>query len=173
MKRILFLLLILILGTSVYAQKKVNWMDFEEALEAAGKEPKKIFIDVYTDWCGWCKVMDKNTFTDTAIARILNEEYYPVKLDAESKETYKYMNYTFTYKKEYKVNELAAALLQGQMSYPSVVFLDEQTRLLTAVPGAQKPETLKPILLYFDEDHHKTTQYDIFLKQYQESQNKN
>src|SRR5882757_10471977 len=61
----------------------VKWMTFQEAVEKSKTEKRKIFIDVYTDWCGWCKVMDKNTFPDLQIAKLLNEKFYPVKLDAE------------------------------------------------------------------------------------------
>ena len=63
----------------------VKWMSFEQAIEKSKTEKRKIFIDVYTDWCGWCKVMDKNTFSETQVAKILNEMFYPVKLDAEQR----------------------------------------------------------------------------------------
>ena len=58
----------------------VHWLTFEQAVEKAKTTKKPIFIDVYTTWCGWCKVMDKNTFSDPAVAKVLNEQFYPVKL---------------------------------------------------------------------------------------------
>ena len=61
----------------------VKWLTFEEAVEKSKTEKRKIFIDVYTDWCGWCKVMDKNTFNDPEVAKLLNEKFYPVKFNAE------------------------------------------------------------------------------------------
>ncbi len=65
-------------------QNEVKWMSFEEAVERSKTEKRKIFIDVFTDWCGWCKVMDKNTFPDLVIAKLLsNEKFYPVKFNAE------------------------------------------------------------------------------------------
>src|SRR6187402_1829141 len=91
-KHIIFLFAVLI-GWQVNAQQSaevktsaVKWMSFEEAVEKSKTEKRKIFIDVYTDWCGWCKVMDKNTFTDPNVAKILNEDFYPVKFDAEQRE---------------------------------------------------------------------------------------
>jgi len=149
--------------------QKVKWMSFQDALEASEKSPRKIFIDVYTDWCGWCKEMDKHTFTDTAIVRILNEKYYPVKLDAESKKTFKYFEHTFKYKPEFRANELAVALLNGEMGYPSLVFLNEERKVLTKIPGAHKPEGLKPILLFLHGGHYNTKSFDEYLKSYNDS----
>lgn len=89
-KIIVFLFILAIFSTpeSVQAQESsgaspVKWMTFEQAVERTKTEKRKIFIDVYTDWCGWCKVMDKNTFADPAVAKLLNEKFYPVKFDAE------------------------------------------------------------------------------------------
>jgi thioredoxin-related protein len=151
--------------------KKVNWMGFTDAVKASEKEPRKIFIDVYTDWCGWCKVMDNKTFTDTAIIRILNNKYYPVKLNAETKESITFKNYKFDYKAEYKANELAVALLNGQLSYPSLVLLTEDNNVLERIPGYQKPEMLKPMLTFLGDDVYKIKQWDVYLKEYNDSIN--
>ena len=73
--------ILVFLGSSAFISDKqskkaagegpVNWMSFEEAVEKSKKEKRKIFIDVYTDWCGWCKVMDKNTFSQPVIAKYI------------------------------------------------------------------------------------------------------
>ena len=68
--------------------EKVQWMSFEEAVAKNKLEPKKIFVDVYTDWCGWCKKMDAGTFNNPVVAKYLNEKYYNVKLDAEGQGSY-------------------------------------------------------------------------------------
>lgn len=165
MKRIitLFFLGIVTIGT---LQAQVKWLSFPEAVTKNEATPKKIFVDVYTEWCGWCKVMDNRTFSDSAVVSTLNKYYYTAKLDAESKETYKFSGYTFEYDAKSRANQLAIALLQGQMSYPSILFLDENNKLITVVPGYQKPEDLRPILLYLGQDLHKTTSYEDFLKTY-------
>ena len=64
----------------------IRWLSFEEAVALHAVEPKKLFIDVYTDWCGWCKRMDKTTFVDSAVASELGGHFYAVKLNAERKE---------------------------------------------------------------------------------------
>lgn len=135
--------------------KELKWLSFEEALVLQAKAPKKILIDVYTDWCGWCKKMDKNTYTDPNIIQYLNKHFYIVKLDAEQKADIQYKEKTFKFKPEYKAHELAVSLLNGQMSYPSTVFLDEEMNMLTNVPGYLKAEDLQPILKYFGENIYK------------------
>ncbi len=104
--------------------EEIKWISFEEAVELQKKNPKKIIVDVYTDWCGWCKKMDKNTYTDAEVIKQIEQHFYFVKLNAEQKEEIKYKDKVFTFKQEYKANELAVSLLNGQMSYPSTVFLD-------------------------------------------------
>src|SRR6185295_7853223 len=91
----------------------IKWMTFEEAVEKSKTEKRKIFIDVYTDWCGWCKVMDKNTFPDPEVARLLNEKFYPVKLDAEQTAdiTFRGTTFKFIAQGNKGVHQLAAALL--------------------------------------------------------------
>ncbi len=66
--------------------KKVNWLSWDEALELSKTESKKLFVNVYTEWCGWCKRMDALTFDQPHIAKYLNENFYPIKFDAEQKD---------------------------------------------------------------------------------------
>ena len=118
----------------IYAQE-IKWMSWEEAMEANKKSPKKIFVDVYTDWCGWCKVMDKNTFSDSTVVAYMNTNFYNVKLNAEQKKDIVWNNTTFKYRPEYKSHDMAISLLDGQMSYPSYVVLDEKIGRLKIMKG--------------------------------------
>jgi len=126
----------------------VKWMSFEEAVEKSKTEKRKIFIDVFTDWCGWCKVMDKNTFPDPEIAKVLNENFYPVKLNAEQTADVVFRGTTFKFIAQGNrgYHQLAAALLNNQLSYPNFVFLDEEYRIIpiyqgySSLPGYKKPE---------------------------------
>jgi thioredoxin-related protein len=150
------------------AEAKINWVTFEEAIEKNKKKPKKIFIDVYTDWCGWCKVMDKQTFTDPIIIEYINQNYYAVKFNAEGSQpiTFKDKKYEFVPSGNRGYHQLAAELLQGRLSYPTVVFLDEKMDLLQPVPGFRKPPEMDLMLKFFGGNHYKTTSYDIFQQQY-------
>ncbi len=167
-------ILILFLGLIVFntddqIPNTFQWLSFEQADALHKDEPKKILIDIYTDWCGWCKKMDKFTYTDPGIIRQLNEDYYVVKFNAESKDSVRFNNRTFYFKPEYKAHELAVGLLQGRMSYPSTIFLDENLNVLTVVPGYLTPDNLAPILTYFGDDHYKTKKWEEFEKQYKKN----
>lgn len=161
--RIAFTILTFVFSIPVsYSQDKgegspVQWMTFEEAVEKSKNEKRKIFIDVYTDWCGWCKVMDKKTFSDPEVARLLNENFYPVKFDAEQKEEIVFKGTTFKYVPygNNGVHELAAALLNNQLSYPTVVLIEEDFASVSPIPGYQKPEEFHKMLTYFAFDHYK------------------
>lgn len=153
-------------------EAEIQWMTFEEAMKKNKKTPKKIFIDVYTDWCGWCKVMDKQTFTDPTIIAYMNANYYAVKFDAEQREsiTFKDKEYKFILSDPNRnkgYHELAAALLNGRLSYPTVVFLDEDMNMLTPVPGFRRPPELDTMLKFFGGNHHKSTDYETFSQNYQ------
>ena len=149
--------------------EQLQWYTFQQAVELNKKNPKKLFIDVFTSWCGWCKVMDANTFTDPVIIKDLNKYYYAVKLNAEMNDSILFNNHLFvnpTPEKGRSVHQLAAALLNNQMSYPTVVFLDEGFNMLSPVPGYQKPEGLEPILIFYGENHYKTTKWEDFSKNF-------
>ncbi len=135
-----------------HAGQKIKWMSFTQAVEANKKQPKKIFIDIYTGWCGWCKKMDASTFMNDTVAGYMNEKFYAVKLDAETKDTITFNDHQFFFMPEYKANSLALSLLNGKMSYPTFVIMDEKVQLLSPVPGFQTVPQLMPVLKYFGEN---------------------
>lgn len=166
MKKLLFgISLIFLAGLSTsfrpLPEGEVKWMTFEEAIEKSKTEKRKIFVDVYTDWCGWCKVMDKNTFSEAKVAAILNEKFYPVKFNAEQRAdvVFNGTTYKFVASGNSGYHELAAALLNSKMSYPTVVFLDENFSMLQPLPGYMKPEQFHPIVQFIGEDHYKTVKW--------------
>ncbi|MGF1637137.1 MAG: thioredoxin family protein [Cyclobacteriaceae bacterium] len=145
---------------------EIKWYTIEQVEELVKNEPKKIFIDVYTDWCGYCKVMDRETFTNPEVIELLNRDFYAVKLDAEGQDeiTFKEHTYKFVAQGRKGYHELAAAFLNGKMSYPTTVYLDEELKPITMVPGYLKPEQIKPILNYFGKDHYKTQSWEEYNK---------
>jgi thioredoxin-related protein len=146
----------------------VKWYTFEEAIELNKKEPRKIMIDVYTDWCGWCKVMDKSTFNDSIVSKYLNEKYYPVKLNAEQKEDIVFNGVTFKFVAQGSrgYHELAAALLNNQLSYPSTVFLDENIRIIHVQKGYMKAQPFDEIIRFIGDDYYKTTTWEAWKTSY-------
>lgn len=153
--------------SSVQAQEKkaekIQWMSFNAAVQKSQAQPKKMFIDVYTGWCGWCKRMDATTFEDPKVVAYMNQHYYAVKFDAETKDTITMKDKSYTYKPEYKANEFAAKLLNGQMSYPTSVYVDEQLNEIGPVPGYQTAEQLLPVLKFFAEDIYKTRKWEDYM----------
>jgi thioredoxin-related protein len=119
----------------------INWVSLEEAEKLVKENPKKIFVDVYTNWCGWCKVMDRTTFSDPEIIEYVNENYYAVKLNAEDNAPIKFMGKTYTgpeITRAFKVT-----------GFPTIVFLDEKLNY-QPVPGYQKPKPFMNILQKFN-----------------------
>lgn len=164
----LFIIFNFITGNSFAQQTKLNWMDFTKLQDSMKLKPKKVFIDVYTDWCGWCKVMDKNTFSHPQIAGILNKYFYLVKFNAEQtdKIVFKGKDYVFIPQGMRGYHELAAELMDNKMSYPTVVYLDENLNKIQAIPGYYKPEDIEPILKYFGSDAYKNIPWDEYQKNF-------
>lgn len=162
----LFLLFALLASTLTFAQEKINWMSIEEAEAAAKEHPKKIVIDVYTDWCGWCKKMDKDTFQNEKIAKYVNENYYAVKLNAEQKDSIVFTGHTFKFVPQGKrgYHELAAALLNGKMSYPHMVYLDEEFKMIQPIPGYMAPAQFEEVIKFIGSESYKKTPFDEYKK---------
>jgi thioredoxin-related protein len=134
---------------------KVNWLTFEEAVEKSKTEKRKLFIDVYTDWCGYCKMMDKNTFSDPTIANMLNQKYYPVKFNAEQREDVNFQGTVFKFIEQANVHQLAAVLLNNKFGYPTYAFVEEDFSNRTPYPGYYPPKEFHAILTFFLLNYHK------------------
>lgn len=146
------------------AGEKVKWYSWEEAVAANKENPKKMMIDIYTGWCHWCKVMDKQTFNEPEIAKYLNENFYPVKLDAEQKEDIVFGEHTFKYQKSGRrgVHSLAYSLLDGSLSYPSIVFMDQDVKRIMISKGFKKPDAFQQELDFVAGEHYKDKSFDQF-----------
>ncbi len=130
--------------------KKIHWYTWEEMVAANAKNPKPIFVDVYTHWCGWCKKMDRSTFQDPAIVKTLTQDFYAVKLNAEQKETIHFLGSDLKYVKNGRsgYHELASALLDDRMSYPTTVLLNSKYERIMISPGYKNAKKLMQELKY-------------------------
>ncbi len=146
------------------AQDEIKWYTWEEAVELQDNKPKKVFIDMYTDWCGWCKRMDATTFKDPEVVKYMNEHFYPVKFDAEQKEEIVFQGHTFKFINQGRkgVHELAATLLDGRLGYPSFVYLDESFQRITISPGYKPADKIIVELKYIAGEHYKDTSFQDF-----------
>jgi len=140
----------------------LKWYTWEEAVELNKTKPKKIMVDVFTDWCGWCKKMDKGVFSDPAVAAYLEANFYPVKFNAEQRKEIKFSDQTFGFVAGENgrggVHSLAYALLEGQMSYPTLVYLNEKYERIMISPGfKESPDLMMELKFAADEIYNKTT----------------
>ncbi len=139
-------------------------MTWDEAIKANETAPKKIFIDFYTDWCGWCKKMDKSTFADPNLADYINKNFYAVKFNAEQKEDVIFQGTTFSYKPGGRggVHMLAFELLGGRLGYPSYVYLQPNYERILISPGYKDVPMLQKELKFVAEDHFEKTTWEQF-----------
>lgn len=139
MKKML-LTLFIVLGTLVIQAQEIKWVSLNEALSAQQKNPKSIFMDVYTDWCGPCKKMDKETFHDKAVVDYINANYYAVKFNAEGNDDiiYKGEKYSNPQYVKGKVGRSASheftAFLKVK-TYPTMVIFNSKGDVINSILG--------------------------------------
>jgi thioredoxin-related protein len=142
----------------------VKWLTFKEAFELNKKNPKPFIIDVYTEWCGWCKHMIKTTYSNQGIASYINNFFYPVQFDAETKDTIEYMGkkYWNESTRPKSAHQLAIKLMGDRLSYPTTIFLmnNLQTSMLSA--GYMDVKQIEPILVYCVENIWRSCTFDDF-----------
>lgn len=168
-KKITLGLIVVFAFTFSAIAQDINWLTMEEALELQKKEPKKIFMDVYTNWCGPCKMLDKNTFQTEDVAAYINEHYYAVKFNAEGNDEITYKDKTFS-NPDYDVSKVNSRNSVHEFSrylqvraYPTMVFFDEEANVIAPISGYLKPQQLELYLKVFETDKYKemTTQEEF------------
>lgn len=146
----------------------VHWYTFGEAIELQKKKPKMIMVDVYTSWCGPCKMMSANTFNHPVIASFLNEHFYPVKFDAETRDSVAFNNVVFKNQNppgtNRPVHDFAISILDGKLSYPSIVFVDADIKRAQTIVGYHTANQFEPIINFLGTDKYKTVKYEEFEK---------
>jgi thioredoxin-related protein len=141
-------------GQGAAATAQIKWHSFDEGVALARQENKKILIDVYTDWCVWCKKMDKDVYTDKGVGKSISSDFVAVKLNAESTKG-------LTYNGEH-TDEASFARAMGVTGYPTIVFLAPGSQPITKIDGYVEPKEFTSVLRFIGKDYYKTKSFDEF-----------
>lgn len=152
--------------TPLQMKEQSGWMSIQDAQTAVLKQKRPILIDLYTDWCGWCKVMDKKTYADKKVSSYIAEKFYPVKLNAESKEGITWAGRKFYFNPSVGANDIAVYLTGGRLSYPSTVIIAGDGSEPQAIPGYLKPREIEILLKYFGEGKYGKISFEQYQKSF-------
>lgn len=145
--------------------QEVKWYSFEEGMKLAKKKHKYVIVDIYTDWCGWCKRMDNETFRNPEVVKSLNENFIAIKLNAESKEPIAFNGTIYSNPnpaKQKSTHQLAIALAGARLAYPTYIYLDSKGNNITGSQGYSQAEDLLPLLSYIGTGAYKSKTWKEF-----------
>lgn len=144
------------------AKEKINWLSIEEVNQKLKTQPKPVLIDLFTNWCYWCKVMDKKTYNRSEVTAYINKHFYAVKVNAETKKTIEWNDKNYDYNSQNKINDFALYVTNGQLSFPTTVIFLEAQKDPAAIPGFMEAKEIEPVLKYFGEGKYKTQNFKEF-----------
>ena len=165
MKHIIYSLFLILLFSNCLAQNKsnkINWMTVEQVQEKMKTEPRKVYVDIYTDWCHWCKVMDKKTFTNKYVIEYMNANYYCIHFNAERKDAVTFNEKQYGLYPKSNTNSLAVEWTNGKLSYPTSIFFDENFINPQPVPGYMEINNMEMIAKYIAENKHKSIPFEKY-----------
>ena len=130
----------------------VKWISLDQAEFELHKENRPVLIDLYTDWCGWCKVMDKKTYSNRNVVQYLQDKFYTVKVNAETREPISWKGKAYHFNENYRSNDFAVYITQGRLEFPTTVILPADGSEPQAIPGYLEPKDFELIAKYFGQE---------------------
>lgn len=163
-----FGLLLVTLNMSLNGQECIQWRSFSQATEEAQHNRKKLLVEVSIRTCAWCKVMDKTTLSDPDVVEYVNDHYIATRLNAEETEPLVFKGRTYRLRDagQRAHHELAVEIMRGRLSFPTIVFLDENQNVIQPIPGYQEPAAFLMVLRYFGENHYQRIPWDRYSQEY-------
>jgi thioredoxin-related protein len=149
------LIVILFLLSSVAFAKNPQWKKFDEGMKQAKQSGKKVLIDVYTEWCGWCKKMDAATYTDKDVLDYLNKNFVVIKLNAEANETITYAG------KKMSPAEFSQGM--GVNGYPATLFLKSNGDAITLLPGYSEADMFIHVIRFIGDNIYEKKKFADYL----------
>ncbi|MDB4835484.1 DUF255 domain-containing protein [Cyclobacteriaceae bacterium] len=144
---------------------EVRWMDFEEVDHLSRAQKRPIIISVHTSWCGWCKKMEHTTYKDPQVTDYLNTYFYPISLDAESKDTITFRGKTYTNpapNTRRSKHSITQEIMGQSGSYPTTVFMDHNFENAVVVPGFLTSKDMASFLVFYKESVYKSDNINNF-----------
>ena len=166
---IFFLFSFSVVKVTPTSHEKLDWLNMEDLPTKMKEAPKPVLIDLYTNWCGWCKVMDDKTYRNEKVVAYIKDHFYAVKLDAQSKQVVDWKNRSFSYNPGYQVNDFALFVTAGNPGFPTTVIVPDEKSPPLAVPGYLDAEEMEPVLKYFGEGAYRTESYSEFKSNFKAS----
>jgi thioredoxin-related protein len=155
-------------GTGKDKKSPVTWMTLAEAAGKLQNEKRPVLIDLYTSWCGWCRQMDRSTYSNRHVAQYLQEKFYPVKLDAETHAVINWNGKSYSFSPEFRSNEFAVYLTGGRLEFPTTIIIPPGGEP-QAIPGYMEPKELELLVRYFGEGNYNKMSFEDFQKQFKAS----
>lgn len=155
------------------SSEDIQWVSFAQLEQVMKKQPKYIFIEVETDWCVYCKMLNKTTFTKNKVITALNQDFYALKLNAEHPQEIRFggQKYPFITQSNGKGIQGLALALKAQ-SYPSLLILSPDYQILHRHNGYIKAKKLAPLLSYLGKEKYKKQSWKEFILEYKKQRGK-
>lgn len=177
------LLALVILGTAMQKRVEVRptggemtavrggsiaWLSVAQASDKLQQEKRPVLIDLYTTWCGWCREMDRKTYSNKKVAAYLEEKFYTVKVDAETHEIINWQGRSYAFEPQYRSNMFAIYLTHGRLEFPTTIIIPPGDAP-QAIPGYMEPKELELLVKYFGDGAYKTEGFDVYQKNFKGS----